>query len=393
MAAVSTSTVRNTLVSMRQSVDKFITTEIEQQKVGGINTHLEAARQVSLGIENAMVAYNWPGDLDKATALAPPHVAKQLVELSKLINELKVKNDKGILDLYSRVQGFILSLNLHSWEPRYAGTLHQHVYVKNNCFDVCFTGLFKDAVAYNGAQLSVGENKGTLTQSTEGRLNFSVKLGDNYLHEKTLHQPYLLKASLEVGYNLRGWFPKKAQYDVYIGLRPLLAANATLSCIHRNQLENKKQTKMSPTFTIDREKLKIEGPIVNQLTFSATPGWQITGTPKMVLGDTFEEVSTDKYSMHSVGLELSLGPDQQKIEGYVEFEESQPVYKETIETQPISLKWGVPFQFEAPAFKLNIKPLEGEEVELTETTKERGCFKVIEYDGKYQLVATPPEQT
>lgn len=385
MAAAS-NTVRDTMVSFRKSVDTFINTEMQRQQ--GVRTDLEAARNVSLAIENAMVLYSWPGTLDLPTHKAPDDAAKQLVELSKLVTDLTSKKT-DILTLYQRAQSFIVALQFHSWEPRLAGTLHPHVYVKGNCFEVSFKGLFENAVAYNAARLVVGQDKLTPTQATKERLNFSVKLRKNYLPEKALNQCCLIKASLEVGYNHGSWmsYPKTAQYEVYIGLYPLLAAQATVISSIKERIEDKKQTTRSPTFMFSGE-----NQTSNSISYHATPGWTISGVPKLVIDEISDEISSDKYSGTRVDLQLSVTADRKETKAYVEFEESQPAFVSTESTHTVSLKWDEPFNFEAETFKINIKPLEGAEVELTETKQEEGYFKVVGSDGQYQLIAVPPEQ-
>ncbi|HEX4840424.1 MAG TPA: hypothetical protein VFU89_08295, partial [Rhabdochlamydiaceae bacterium] len=287
-----------------------------------------------------------------------------------------------------RAQSFIVALQFHSWEPRLAGTLHPHVYVKKNCFEVSFKGLFENAVAYNAARLVVGQDKFTPTQAAKERLNFLVKLRKDYLPDKALNQCCLIKASLEVGYNHGSWmsYPKTAQYEVYIGLHPLVAAQATVNSSIKQRIEDKKQTTRSPTFMFSGE-----NQTSNSISYHATPGWTILGVPKIVVDEVSDEIVKTNYSDTRVDLQLSVTADRKETKAYVEFEESQPAFEKKESTQDVSLQWGEPFVFEAETFKINIKPLEGAEVELTEAKKEEGCFKVVGSEGKYQLIAIPPE--
>jgi len=361
---------------------------MRQQQGVGINNHVEAARNVSLGIENAMVAYDYPGILNLATNQAKAPVPMQLAELSKIVTTLKEKKEQEFLTLYQRVQCFILSLDLHSWEPRLAGTLHSHVYVKKNCFEVFFNGMFKNAVAYNEARLIVGKSEFKPKQAADDRLNFSVTIPSNYLSEKAHNQYCVIKASLEVGYNHGALitYPRKAQYEVYIGLYPLNAAQATVNSTTKVPIENKKQKTRSPMFTISGE-----NKTSNTLSYCATPGWTISGTPSLVINDVSEEISKEKYTESRVDLQLSVNSGNKEIRAFVEFEESHPAFEDKLSTHEVSLKWDEPFEFEAETFKIHIKSLEGAEVELTEIKKAEGCFRVTSSNGKYQLIAIPPE--
>ncbi|HEY5235692.1 MAG TPA: hypothetical protein VIJ14_05905, partial [Rhabdochlamydiaceae bacterium] len=366
---MAVASVRDSLVLLRQSVGNFIGAQVEQQKGVEPNIHLEAARDVSLGIENALVAYDYPGVLsvpaDKVTAA----VSGQLKQLQEIVTLLEAKNNREVLGLYSRVQQLIFSLGLRSWQPRLTGTWPRQVYVVNNGFEVSFAGLFQDAVAYKAACLVVGEDRFELKNGTSAndRLYFAVKLRPGYIPDTALNNCHVIKATLEVDYLMHRMlsFARKAKYEVSIGMQPLLACNATVKYSKKEVVREDKRPQQSATFTISREKLKVEGPIVNHFRVGPTPGWKISGTPIILIGEAASDVPQDKYTDDYINIELNLPADQQKIEAHAEFVESQPVIEEREFSQTVPLKWGVPFDFESPTFNITIKPLDGPEVVLT----------------------------
>ncbi len=390
---MSVSSVRNNLLLLRQEVHKFISSEMEQQKGADLNAHLEAARDVSVAIENAFVAYDYPGVLALTTDKVTATVTHQLDELRMIVSQLTAKNAREVVGLYSRVHQLMFELKLQNWQSCLSGAFPRHVYVTRNRFQISFTGNFKDAIAYKAAELVIGEDrfKFDTQKSTESKLYFVVQLREGCLPDSALKNCYVLKGRLEVDYNLGHWmsWARKATYEVYMGIFPLAPGEGTLTYPKREVVRQDQRVYKSANFTIRPEGAEASLLVEKHIVVLPSPGWKITGVPRVVTKDYTTDVAQDQYTADQVNVKLSLPAGQPKLKAHVEFQESQDVIEDRDHTQPLTLKWDEPFDFESPTFTIRYKTLEGTDLVLTETDKKKPGLEVTAFEGKHRLIATP----
>lgn len=407
-------TVGAVLTGLKERVGGIINNPMASPSEALVDPIVDAAREVSMAIENALVAYDYSTICLKQENAVDNVIKKQLAELREMVTVLESKRTAEITGLYASVQRFILSPNLQpSWQPKYTGITPRYAYIVQGQLVVTISGCFAHAVKYNKATLKVDNasfplsatflKNGVLTETTSESLSFTVQASEAMLNPLS-RKCRVIKGELEVEYNSGSIFNsyQKATYDVYLGIYPPGPGDVILRYEKREVIKEDKRTTQSAKFSLSRNDIKVEGPVTSNFTLRPSKGWTISGTPKLHIRSKVKdstEVQTAEsdapegtFAADHIDASLTLLENQTKVKGYFHFDEVQDVMGEQLHTKSLPLKWEENFDFEASTFRVELKPFEGPDIVLTKDNKTSPYLQVIGSNGTYSLVAKIPKQ-
>ncbi len=392
-------TVAKVLDNLSQMVESFISREMVPPLLDK-NSNILAARAVSMAIDNAAVAYDYPGILKLMEDKVEATVRAQLAELRKMVDVLQSKQGGELLSLHSRVQQFIFSLSLADWQPKLTRIQPEYAYIEvEKELMLRFEGLFRCAASLRPQrpELSLANSRITFYPqgSKDESLKFSLPTKELAFSESAHTNCYLVKGMLSVFYSpAAGRASLKALYHVHLLTFPLSLGEIKLTYSEMVVACVVQQHFRSATFKLDRKDFGHGQLIEREIIVKPSHGWQISSTPQIHSKGAVEEVLKEQFNEMQASVKLSLPADQEEVVSHVEFDERQNEMREQPHEEMVKLQWGMTFSFEASSYHIDFVSFKGHKYELKgpDANESNPYLKILRTPKGYQLVAAPPTE-
>lgn len=380
------STVGKALESLTNSVN----TVIEQESaIPGENSHFEAARDVSMAIGNAVVAYGYPGILEVLEEKVEASVQDRLAELRSMVALLESRQTAESVSLFSRVQMFIHALPLAKWQPKLTGISPRCVALIGGSYQVSFLGEFQHAGSYKSAKLILGEDYLKLTpHTTENTLSFLAPFPLGCFSSISQDNWHTLKGTLKVEYYVGGWFNsyRTASYPIHVRTYP---AGPGRIKVTYPKLTSRIVEKLhrSATFSVSRKDFPEEQLIERALVVLPSPGWKISGP---IYPKGLNDLSKVQSFRGQVYVTLCLPADQDKVKTHIEFTETKEEQVEIEHSEWVKLKWGGYVGFETSKLHVELESFDGQKFELNDPEEKIPYLQITRSKYGFLLIATSP---
>lgn len=210
-----------------KDVNQSIEEAIKKAKCAGVDLKVDAGRELLLAIENTKNAF--ANSMNLSTEKANKVISDHLVEITKMVQDIKLEDQETLRKLGPRTQQLMNTLPLANWEPKVNSMTPKLVVIDSTVSTILITieGNFKCA-ATKGFEpsLTLAEHTFKPIKSTTQTLEFQVPAAVAFANASPFMRTYT-PGTLQVPYEA-GWIwsdIKTSQYKGWLAALPLNAGN------------------------------------------------------------------------------------------------------------------------------------------------------------------------
>ena len=399
--------VQQFLANLEERVQEIIVKEIA--KADRSLLRFEAARGAFFAIGNTCTALGYQNLLDTLVDNVVKTVRGQLDTLEGIVRDLGVAEGFALANMSGRIDRFINTLALASWQPKLTGLSHSYAIVTNETkFNVSVSGGFKCFTIKNGngeCTLNIYNERIPIIRKTEATaysLGFEVLAPDaRFFAPDAASSGHYVMGELIVKYWVpltnatpfvgRHWISRS---KVLLGFLPLEIGQITVEATNTGIVGVDEEHFRSADYTLSRKNYESGKEIKISQDIRAPEGWRIReSTAQRHLAGVASPIPIELVKPTAITLVQTLpATEEGEIREYVTCTYERDRIGTITDEKKIRLRWGQTERIAAPQVSVTYKPFDGSpEVTINGAG---GCLylevRKID-DNNYDLVAVPPE--
>jgi hypothetical protein len=368
---------------------------------------LEVARGAFLAIGNTFTALGYQAVLESMVDTVAKTVNEQLDTLAGIVTDLGTAEGFSLVNMSGRIDRFINTLGLASWQPKLTGLSHSYgVVTHDNKFKVSISGGFKCFVKGNGEYtLKIVHEKIPVIKKNDARtgysLDFEVQAPDvSFFDANAASSGHYLIAQLDVKY----WVPFTNAFSVagrhflshsriLLGFLPLEIGEITVEATNQGIVGIDEESFRSGDYTLSRKNFEAGKEVVISQDIRTPEGWRIReASAQRHLAGVASPISINLVGSRAITLVQTLpAAEEGDITEYVTCTYEKDRIGDVKDTKKVRLRWGQTERIAASTANVTYKPFDGSP-EIT-INGEGECFnlQVKKVGDNYELAAVPPE--
>jgi hypothetical protein len=377
----SVGTVGNKLNEMDEGIEIFCQKEMKNIS-NTLSPQMDAANDVQCAVDNARVAWTYPGYLEKYMDRVDQVVQQRLKELDQMILDLLASKIEGIR---GRSLLFISRLGLNDeWQPTLNPGIDPVLITKDDLV-VVFKGRFKHVKKTPRPQFVVYFNRRPFgAMASEGNITeTSVTIGidpKSLIFSETAQRHFhYIKASFTTQYESGSWTSniRNARYTLRIGAYPLTPG--IIRTLGNPKWLYKRRIR-SMTFSLQRVDFLREDKLIREIVVQPTKGWKLAAKPNALLNGKTPIGSVDG------GIPITLVLENEpEVETFVEFDEVN-------ETDHLVLPWGEKQLIDRSQLPIEVETFDGQKLKIEDVDQSKPYLKVRSIGTNIlELTAEPPK--